>query len=188
MRKIAIIELAIIILTLTIVLALVFLAQNVSVTENSGIINGGNADRYLSFDLLSGQTVIGSYIIDPINGTELTSCIIIDPDGNEMISSPTYYDFDRNKAAFSFTANMNGRYYLSISLVDVWTHFINYEYSISSPLILGFDPIVLIGLVITVGVVSALTIAVWDLRRTRMKKKTSQSVDKALPVQSIIKI
>jgi hypothetical protein len=171
MRKIVIIQLAIIVSTLAIVLSLVFLvAQNVSVTKQNEIINANNANRYLSFDLQSGQTVRGSYIVDPINGNEQTFCVIIDPDGNEMVSSPTNYEYDRNKATFSFTANINGRYYLSISIDDIWNHYIDYEYSISSPPILGFDPIVLIGLVITMAVVLTLINALLNLYLPRKRK------------------
>jgi hypothetical protein len=187
MRKIVIIELAIIVLTLAIVLSLVFLAaQNVSVTKQNEIINANNADRYLSFDLQSGQTVRGSYIVDPINGNKQTFCVIIDPNGNEMISSPTNYEYDRNKATFSFTANINGRYYLSISIDDIWNHYIDYEYSISSPPILGVDRTVLTGVVITIGVVLALTIAVWDISRTRIKKiKQVNQINKPIFPMSI---
>lgn len=113
MRKIVLIELGIIVLTIVLVLPLVFLAaQNVSF-DSGGIIRGGKGIRYLSFDLLSGQTVRGSYIVDHMTGNEQTLCAIIDPNGNEMISSPTYYNYDRNNKTFSFTANMNGRYYLA---------------------------------------------------------------------------
>ena len=171
MRRITIIEVAIIVLTLVFVLPLVFLAaQNVSVTENSEIIDANNADRYLSFDLQSGQTVRGSYIVDPINGNDPTFCVIIDPNGNEMILSPTYYEYDRNKATFSFTANINGLHHLSISIGDLWTHYIDYEYSISSPLISGFDPVVLIGLVITVSVVLTLVNVLLNLYLPRRRK------------------
>jgi hypothetical protein len=140
----------------------------------------------LSFDLQSGQTVRGSYIVDPINGNKQTFCVIIDPNGNEMISSPTNYEYDRNKATFSFTANINGRYYLSISIDDIWNHYIDYEYSISSPPILGVDRTVLTGVVITIGVVLALTIAVWDISRTRIKKgKQVNQINKPIFPMSI---
>ena len=56
---------------------------------------------------------------------------------------------------FRFTANIPGLYTLYISNDDLLTHYVDYDYTISSP-ILGFDPIVLIGLVIAISIVLTL--------------------------------
>jgi hypothetical protein len=156
MPKLVTLQIVIFVAILAIVLPLIFLAtQNTAVAKTSQMISANNAYEYLSFDLQRGQTVKGSYTVQGYNDT---FCVIIDPNGNEMVSSPTDYEYDRNKATFSFTADINGRYYLSISIIDIWNHYIDYEYSISSQPILGLDPMVLIGLVVAVGVILELIV------------------------------
>jgi hypothetical protein len=155
MAKRVTLQVVILVAVLAIVLPLVFLATPITVAKTNEQINANNGYRYLVFDLQRGQTVTGSCAVQDYNDT---SCVIIDPNGNQMVSSPTDYEFDRNKTTFYFTADINGRYYLAITISDIWNHYINYEYSITAPPILGLDPLVLIGLVIAVGAILELAV------------------------------
>jgi heme/copper-type cytochrome/quinol oxidase subunit 2 len=167
MRKITIIEIAIIISTSVIVFALAFTGQ--SSYSGYQTIDWNNASRALTFDLQTGQSVSGS--LTYTGDTSGTWFTVYNPDGNPLVASPTYYEYQQKRVIFSFTASTDGEYYASVGHNKPWTVFINYEYTISPSPILGVDRTVLTGMVITIGVVLALTIAVWDLRRTRIKKE-----------------
>ena len=140
-------------------------------------INLNNASRALTFDLQTGQSVNGW--LDYTGEKHGAWFLIGDPDGNEIGSRTS----EGNRGTFMFTATIDGQYFIDIYKDNIGLEYIQYSYSISTSSILGVDRTVLTGIVMAVGVVLALTIAVWDLRGTRMKKKTSQSIDKALPEQ-----
>jgi hypothetical protein len=179
MRKTGIIELAIIISTLVIVLILAFAGQ--SSYAGSQTIDWNNASRALTFDLQKGQSVNGW--VDYTGEKHGAWFLIGDPDGNEIGSRTSEGD----RGTFMFTATIDGQYFIDIGFDKPFTTFIDYSYSISAPSILGVNRTVLTGIVITVGVVLVLAIAVWDLRRTRQKRKTSQS-DKQANFSQGIKI
>ncbi|MBN1244829.1 hypothetical protein JXA31_04480 [Candidatus Bathyarchaeota archaeon] len=176
-----VVKLEIIIFVVTVVVVLTFAFTGQSSYAGYQTIDWNNASRALTFDLQTGQTVTGSF---SLAGNERTDYIIYNQDIGEIIVSQT----SEHKGDFTFTAKTDGQYILRIHVENPFSEYMDYSYSISTPSILGVDRTVLTGIVITIGVVLALTIAVWDLRRTRMKKKTRKSIDKALPVQSIIKI
>jgi hypothetical protein len=162
MRRIIVIDLVIIILTLVIVLPLAFTAQSSYAGYN--VIDVSNASRALTFDLQRGQTVTGSF---SFSGNERAGYIIYNQNIGEVIVSQT----SEHRGDFTFTAKTDGQYYLNIQVENPFGEYLDYSYSISAPPILGVDRIVLIGLVITIGVVLALIVAVLNL--TRKKNKNS---------------
>jgi hypothetical protein len=163
MRKIVIIELAIIVLTLVIVLLLAFSIKGTSVTKYNQAIDWNNASRSIIFDLKTGQTVTGWF---SLAYNETTGYIIYNQDFDEIIVQNTF----GGRGDFTFTAAIDGQYYLSIHDESPWIKYIDYSYSIRQSLIFGIDAIVFAGIVIIIGVVLAATIADWDISRTRIKK------------------
>lgn len=155
MNRLVRIEIIIIVVTLAIILPLTFLASGTSVTKCSQAVTGNS--RALTFDLLSGQTVTGS--LDFSGGSGGAWFQIYDSNGN----IPTMYErkSEGTHMDFSLTANVDSKYYVYIVVGDSSTQYINYTYWISPPPILGLTPEVLIGIVITLGVVAALTVAVF---------------------------
>ncbi|MCW4029194.1 MAG: hypothetical protein NWE92_06055 [Candidatus Bathyarchaeota archaeon] len=173
LKKLIALEIIIIISTAVIVLSLESAVQysvTTSATKFNQNINTGSGVKYLIFDLQSGQAVNGSYVI---NGYNHTYCEIIDPAGDSMISSPTDYEYNKNNASFFFIADTNGQYSLYISSDDFMPHLIDYEYSISTPTIFGFNPTGLMSMVITVSAVLAVIIFVLAIILTRHKGKQS---------------
>ncbi len=158
MRKIIIIEFMIIVLTLVIVLPLMLTADSSHVGHQT--IDWNNASKALTFDLQTGQTVTGSF---SFAGDEKTDYIIYNQDIGEIIVSQTY----EHKGDFTFTAKIDGQYYLRIHYENPFGAYIDYSYSISETSILGVNRIALVGIVITTGVVLALTVAFLDSRKRK---------------------
>jgi hypothetical protein len=168
MKKLIKLEFIIVIFTLVLVLPLAFSMHSTSVTKYDQTINDENNQlRYLSFDLQKGQSVTGSYTL---RGVDDTLCVIVNPDGDPMVASPTNYEYDHNHALFSFIADSDGRYYLSISGDLGYIHYIDYTYSISPQPILGFDPMGLIALVISIATVLTAINFLVNLNTLHMKK------------------
>jgi ABC-type cobalt transport system substrate-binding protein len=167
MRRIIVIDLVIIILTLVIVLPLAFTAQSSYAGYN--VIDVSNASRALTFDLQRGQTVTGSF---SFSGNERAGYIIYNQNIGEVIVSQT----SEHRGDFTFTAKTDGQYYLNIQVENPFGEYLDYSYSISAPPILGVDRIVLIGLVITIGVVLALIVAVLSLSRKRNLKNPDKEL------------
>jgi hypothetical protein len=162
MKKVIKLEIIIFVVTLVIVLLLAFTGQSSYAGYQK--IDWNNASRALTFDLQTGQTVTGW--LDYTGEKHGAWFLIGDPDGNEIGSRTS----EGNRGTFMFTATVDGQYFIDIGYDDPFGTYINYSYSISAPPILGVDRTMLTGIVITIGVVLALTIAVWDIRRTRIKK------------------
>jgi hypothetical protein len=162
MKKVIALEVIVVLATLAVVLPLAFTGQ--SSYAGYQAIDWNNASRALTFDLQTGQTVTGwlNY-----TGEKHGAWFLIgDPNGNEIGSRTNEGDH----GTFVFTANIDGQYFIDIGYDSPSGTYIYYSYSISAPPILGVDRTVLTGMVITIGIVLALTIAVWNLRQTRIKK------------------
>jgi hypothetical protein len=160
MAKRVTLQVVIIVAALAIVLPLVFTGQ--SSYAGYQAIDWNNASRALTFDLQTGQSVSGSLTY---SGDKHGAWFLIgDPDGNEIGSRTSEGDH----GTFVFTANIDGQYFIDIGYDKPWIVFINYEYSISAPPILGLDPVVLIGIVITVGAI--LELAVFFRYRVKSRK------------------
>jgi len=155
MNRLVRIEIIIIVVTLAIILPLTFLASGTSVAKYHQPVTGSS--RVITFDLKSGQTVTGS--LDFLGGPGGTWFYISDSNG----SIPPIADtkFEGGHVDFTFATNIDNRYYVSIAVGDSSTQYINYSYQISPPPIIGITPVALIGIVITLGVVAALTVAVF---------------------------
>ncbi|MBN1358034.1 PPC domain-containing protein [Candidatus Bathyarchaeota archaeon] len=159
MRKITIIELAIIISTLVIIFPLMLSMNGMSVSVYDQAVTQFDR-RTITFDLKSGQNVTGW--LDFTGDTNGAWFQLYDP--NENLPKIGDITHDGSHVSFTFTADINGQYYIRVGVLGLSTEYINRQYSITSSPILGFDPAVLTVIVITVGVVLALTIAIWDLR------------------------
>jgi hypothetical protein len=146
-RKVLAFEVIIIVFTLAITLSLVFLIPAPIIEHNHQLVGGQR--EILFFDLQSGQTVTGTFYFSGGNGR--TGFTINGPNNAEVIGSFT----SEHQGNFKFVANIEGQYRLYISNDDLSSHYVDYDYTISSP-ILGFDPIVLIGLVIAISIVLTL--------------------------------
>jgi hypothetical protein len=162
MKKVIVLEVIVIIATLAVVLPLAFTGLSSYAGYNA--VDWNNASRALTFNLQTGQTVTGSFSFIPALNK---SYAIYNEDVGEIMLSQT----SDNKGNFTFTAKTDGEYILGIYHDKPFGMYIRYSYSISAAPILGVDRTVLTGIVVTIGAVLALTIAVWNLRRTRHKKE-----------------
>ncbi len=164
MNRLLIYEVVIIVCTLAIVLPLVSSIRNISVTEYNQAINWDNASRGITFDLKEGQTVTGS--LDYTGETTGAWFLIGDPNNNEIGSRTN----EGNHGTFSFTAQIDGQYYIDIENDSPHTQYINYSYTISSPHVLGFDASILITLVIVIGLVLSMINVYYNAVRIRKKR------------------
>jgi hypothetical protein len=167
MKKVIALEIIIVIVALVIVVPLMFSMNGASVTRYSQAVTQ-NDRRTITFDLKRGQTVTGW-----LNSTGDTNGLwfqIYGPDDNPpKIGDITY---DGNHVSFTFTADVDGQYYIQVAVIDFSARYITYQYSVSSSPILGFDPLVLIGLVITIAVVLTLINALLNLYLPHRKLQT----------------
>jgi hypothetical protein len=156
MRRVITLEVAIIILSIILSMAIVLPSafsprQSTSITKYHQAINWETAARSVTLDLVAGQYVKGSltYYGDT-NGIWFT---ILDPDGNPMVSSPTDYEYEQNYVNFSFTAPINGQYYFRVPGETSYAKYIDYSYSITPPPIIGSNQLFLIGLVAAAAII-----------------------------------
>ncbi|MCW4029192.1 MAG: hypothetical protein NWE92_06045 [Candidatus Bathyarchaeota archaeon] len=162
MNKQATYQAIIILSVIAIILPLSFLSQDSTVSKNHQRIDWITASKSITFDLKSGQTVNGwlNYTGDT-NGAWF---LIGDPNGNEIGSRTS----EGNQGTFVFTATVNGQYFIDIGNDNPFGDYIDYAYTISAPPILGINPIVLIGLVITVAIImTGVNILVYNRKREK---------------------
>jgi hypothetical protein len=158
MKKAIALEIIIVVVTLTVIVPLMLSINGRSISVYDRAITQFDR-KTITFDLKSGQTVTGW--LDFTGDTNGAWFQLYDPDENlPKIGNITH---DGNHKSFTFTADIDGQYYIRVAVLDLSTQYINYQYSISSSPILGFDPIVLIGLAITVAVVLTLINALLNL-------------------------
>jgi hypothetical protein len=160
MKQVIKLEIVISIITIAIVLPLAITA-NIS-HSGDNMINWNNASRAITFDLNKGQTVTGwlNY-----TGEKHGAWFLIgDPNGNEIGSRTS----EGNFGTYSFIATADGQYFIDISNENAFGDYLEYSYSISAPPFLGIDRVVLIGMVITIGAVLALTIAIFGFKNKKL--------------------
>jgi hypothetical protein len=143
------IQLLIIIVALAVVLPLAF--SNQSSTVYHSVITGENATQSITFELQNGQVVTGSltYYSNDFNGAWF---MIYGPEGDPLVTSSLSVTREQNHGTFKFTASQSGRYSIGVNNNDGWSRYLDYSYIISSP-VLGFDPFLLIALVIGIAIV-----------------------------------
>lgn len=169
MQKVNIIRSTILICVIAITLPLAFQAGQHTVAGH-GAVTASTGEKFLIFNLLSGQEVRGSVVLDKDRGGTIdfrTYYAVFDPNGNAIETSPRYeYTASWN---FSFTAITNGQYYLSISIPgQMWTHPVDYKYAISPQRILGMEPWILLFLTLLIGVILEIA-ASWKNMRSLKK-------------------
>lgn len=167
MQRVITREVIIVIATLAVALVLFFSLNDVIVENRHQAVYIDTADKSIVFDLKTGQHVSGSlnYTGDH-NGAWFA---IYDPNGNHLTSASNYRV--THSGSFSFTATMDGQYYLGIGKDYFGASYIDYQYTLS-PAFLGLDKTELIIIVIAVGgSVAALTAL--NTRRTAKKNNTA---------------
>jgi hypothetical protein len=157
MKK-AVVQIAIIVTVVIIVFPLALTAHRSYSGQQQ--IDWDNASKALTFDLLKGENVEGSFSI--INGYNETGYRLYNQDVGEVIIQNTY----NRQANFDFTACIDGLYYLSIQHDKPFGISVVYSYTISSAF-LGFDYTVWIGFIIAIGLVLVLIVTL----RSHYKKK-----------------
>jgi hypothetical protein len=128
--------------------------------------------KALTFDLIEGQPVNGS-ITYPGYGGVGHWCLFYFPNGSELGAPAAEIDAnDGFVVTFNFIATIDGEYYVTFFADRYSSHTLDYSYSVGpSPRVFGVERTLLVGLVLAVGVVSALTVAVWGLRQNHTKKE-----------------
>ena len=169
MRKVIILGVIIILFTLAIALfASIFWITSRTVVSKQNQRLQTSQEELLSWDLKSKQSVTGSFDYSGGNGT--TAFWLDDPKGVAILNSVTV----GYQGKFTVTASTNGNYTLHVKNDQMASNYLDYKYSISSP-ILGFDLIPFISIVIAIGVVLALVIAFSNLYLIRNRNKEKQS-------------
>jgi hypothetical protein len=176
-EKPVIVQILIIILALAVILPLTLSIQSpTTITANNQEIGGRpNAFKAITFELQRGQMVKGSLTYK--NFLNDTWFMILDASYNQLearyLSS---FDSEQNHVTFKFSAPSTGIYYIGVGNSRDCTENIDYSYTIGSPPVLGFDPLLLITLAI--GVSAVLTGINIFVNWIRPKRKSS-----SLPAQ-----
>ena len=162
MRKVVTLELVIVLATLAVALALIFLLNGITVENRHQEIDAANAYKSIIFDLKTGQHVSGSFnYTGDVSGTWFA---IYDPDGNHLLAASN--SAINHTGFFSFTAALYGKYYLGIGKDTIFPDYIDYQYTVS-PAIIGLDKTDLIIIVIAIGGFLAALTALNHLRRLK---------------------
>lgn len=165
MRKSVLIQVAIITAVSIVIIPLIFLETKGTAPQTIKGVTQQNG-QFLSLDLLSGQTVKGSCVIN--YDAKLINFFVIDPNGKATRVKPIYPD-NTGWASFSFTAPIDGQYDIRVNLYhEIWT-YINYTYEITPQRVFGLTPIVIIGMAIAFGATVELVIIVMRVREKRAK-------------------
>jgi len=145
-----------------------FALANASSIEQTHVNSG--AISTIALNLQSKQRVTGSFNISSGNSRDKNIDFSVrDPLGAIILDSGRVVRGEN----FSFTAENDGEYTLTFDNSFSGTRKnIQLEYDVSSPPILGFDPIVFSGIVIATGVV--LAIIGFAVYRNQAKRRTTQ--------------
>jgi hypothetical protein len=155
LRKLAVIEVIVILGTLLTVLTLALIGQ--SIENQSGHLEiNGSYNNYVTIKLHKGQTVNGSvYCSGSSNGAWFG---VIDPQDNAVITNIEY----SGTGTFKFTAEMDGAYRLDIIWNKNWNTRASYVYSVTS-----FDPVPYILIVTSIGTTIAFSMVLLHLRHRK---------------------
>jgi hypothetical protein len=149
-----------------ILFASIFSLVNASTVEHIRVRIG--EQMTLTINLQARQTVTGSFNISGSGRDDMVDFWVRDPLGVITLNSGTV----SNGENFTFTANSDGEYVLNFQNNVEYNKNVDLEYSVSSPPILGFDPLVFGGIVIVIGAV--LVIVGFGVYRNHTKRSTTQ--------------
>lgn len=166
MRKVIILDSIIVFFALTIVFASMFSLVNASTIEHV-LVRSGQQET-LTINLQPKQTVTGSFNISGVGRDDMVDFWVRDPNGAIILNSGTVADGEN----FTFTASSDGEYVLNFQNNVEYNKNVDLEYSVSSPPILGFDPVVFSVIVIAIGIV--LAIVGFAVYRNHAKRRTPQ--------------
>jgi hypothetical protein len=148
MQKIIALQVGLFIATLAAIIPLAYSLLPVTITNKETI--DCNTQKAIIFNLREGQTITDSLDYNSKPNTNGNWYLILDPNGNEA-TERTVEDFSvggkDGHGMFTFTAKVSGEWYISTTTI------------------FGFNPLVLIGLVIAVWVIAEIAVL-------RVKKKT----------------
>ena len=139
---------------------------NASTVEHIFVRSG--QQETLTINLQAKQTVTGSFNVSGAGRDDMVDFWVRDPNGAIILNSGTV----SNGADFTFTASSDGEYVLNFQNNVEYNKSIDLKYSVSSPPILGFDPIVFSGIAIAVGVV--LAIVGFTVYKNRARRRIPQ--------------
>lgn len=150
MRKGIIFDVIVVFFLLAIVFASMFSLVNASTVEHIHVRSG--EQMTLTINLQARQTVTGSFNVSGTGRDDMVDFWVRDPHGAIILNSGTV----TNGENFTLTASSDGEYVLNFQNNVVNNKNVDLEYSVSSPPILGFDPIVFSGMVIAIVVILAI--------------------------------
>jgi hypothetical protein len=168
MKKIILSEGILVLLLVAVIIGMAFFSQNIYVSKQAQAVTIENASRSITFNLVKGQTVTGS--LNYTEGNYGNWFTLYDSEENPLVSGS--YDYRGRSGSFSFTADTDGVYYLGVGHLTSYLQYLDYEYSISPPPILGLSPIVLIGLIVAIGVALMIVTTYLNMRPSKKSNKT----------------
>jgi hypothetical protein len=163
MNKVVIFGVIVAFFALLMVFAPMLSLVNASTVEHISVRSG--QQKTLTINLSAKQTVFGSFNITGA-GPDVIDFWVRDPDGAIILDSGTVSEGE----GFLFTADSEGEYTLNFQNNIEYNKGIDLEYSVGLSPNLGFDPLVIIGIIIVGGAV--LVIVYFALLRSQSKRKT----------------
>ncbi len=175
MRKVVVLEVILIIVTLLISLfSYIFWINNqIVVTKEDQILQTSQLEL-LFWDLKDNQIVTCSFNYSGGNGT--TGFEIDDPNNSSILNSVTV----SHHGEFTFRAGIDGFYTLFIKNYEMQNNHLDYHYVVSSS-IFGFDLIPFIGLVLIIGIILAVAVITMDKYLFKTRKKTNLKTQNVNP-------
>jgi hypothetical protein len=131
----------------------------------------GDETKTVTLNLQASQTVTGSFNITGEGRYDPSiDFSVIDPNGVALIDSKGVL----NGKNFTFKAFTDGEHKLIFDNYGGYDKYIELAYDVSSPSILGIDPLLFSGIVIAIGAVLAI-LAFTFYRRSHARQRTTQS-------------